>query len=183
MEPRTSILDGIEIASPCHAGWEDMAGDERSRFCGQCRLNVYNLSAMTRGEAEALVAEKEGRLCVRFYRRRDGTVLTQNCPVGWQRERKRLWPLTGGFSAAIAFVCGLFRVEPPAVVMGGPRFPLPGVIPADPRRHDGQVETVAMMGVPALPVVGDARAPRVYRKHGAVPVRKGPRRGGTRPAR
>jgi hypothetical protein len=34
---------------------------------------------MTRAEAEALVAEKEGRLCVRFYRRPDGTMLTRNC--------------------------------------------------------------------------------------------------------
>jgi hypothetical protein len=39
-------LDEIEIATPCPASWEAMTGDDRSRFCGQCRLNVYNLSAM-----------------------------------------------------------------------------------------------------------------------------------------
>src|SRR5260370_15414772 len=44
--------------------------------------NVYNLSEMTRREAEALVREKEGQLCARLYRRADGTILTSNCPAG-----------------------------------------------------------------------------------------------------
>jgi hypothetical protein len=67
-----------------------MAGDERVRFCPQCALNVYNLSGMRRQEAESLVESHEGRLCVRFYQRSDGTVLTRDCPVGLQAARKRL---------------------------------------------------------------------------------------------
>jgi hypothetical protein len=66
-----------------------MAGDDRKRFCSDCSLHVYNLSAMRRDEAEALVAGAEGRLCVRFYRRNDGTIMTQNCPVGVQEARQR----------------------------------------------------------------------------------------------
>jgi hypothetical protein len=62
---------------------------ERVRFCSQCNLNVYNLSAMTRDEAKALLYKTEGRLCVRFYRRSDGTVLTQNCPVGLRALKRR----------------------------------------------------------------------------------------------
>jgi hypothetical protein len=58
-----------------------MHGNERVRFCGECRLNVYNLSEMTREQAEELVQKNEGRLCVRFYRRPDGMVLTQPCSV------------------------------------------------------------------------------------------------------
>jgi hypothetical protein len=83
-------LDQIQVASPCPASWETMAGDDRVRFCPQCTLNVYNLSGMSRPEAEALVQSHEGRLCVRFYRRGDGTVLTRDCPVGLQAARKRL---------------------------------------------------------------------------------------------
>ncbi len=74
------VLENLVIATPCKAPWSAMSGDDRVRFCHDCRLNVYNLSAMTRAEAEALVREKEGRLCVRFYRRKDGTVLTRDCP-------------------------------------------------------------------------------------------------------
>jgi hypothetical protein len=62
-----------------------MAGDRRVRFCPYCRQNVYNLSGMTAAEATALLREKERTPCVRFYRRRDGTVLTADCPVGVRR--------------------------------------------------------------------------------------------------
>jgi hypothetical protein len=43
---------------------------------------------MSRQEAEALVQEKQGALCVGYYQRSDGTVLTQECPLG---VRPRLW--------------------------------------------------------------------------------------------
>jgi hypothetical protein len=83
------LLDQIRVASPCTAEWDDMQGDLKVRFCGQCSKNVYNLSGMTREEAEALVEEKEGKICVRFYRRFDGTVLTADCPVGLRKLRFR----------------------------------------------------------------------------------------------
>lgn len=77
-------LEKIKIAAPCKTEWRWMYGDERVRFCGQCSQNVYNLSAMTRQQAEDLILKTEGRLCVRFYRRADGTILTKNCSVGVQ---------------------------------------------------------------------------------------------------
>jgi hypothetical protein len=75
----------MKIASPCPASWEDMEGDDRIRFCDECELNVYNLSDMAEDAALKLVEEREGRLCVRFYQREDGTVLTSDCPVGADR--------------------------------------------------------------------------------------------------
>lgn len=83
-------LDHVSVASPCKADWDDMIGTERARFCGQCSLNVYNLSAMTRPEAEDLISRTEGRLCIRFFRRADGSIITQNCPVGFAAVRARL---------------------------------------------------------------------------------------------
>lgn len=78
-----------------------MRGDERKRFCGDCTLNVYNLSGMTKYDAENLLRLSEGRLCVRYFERPDGTVLTKDCPVGWAAVRKSL-----SLAAAAAF--GLF---------------------------------------------------------------------------
>jgi len=85
-------LDHVKIAAPCQADWEQMFAfeNERVRFCSQCNLNVYNLSGMTRSEAEALLTYTEGRLCVRFYRRSDGAILTQNCPVGLNAVKRRV---------------------------------------------------------------------------------------------
>lgn len=86
----TNPLNNIKIASPCSANWDEMIGDERKRFCGDCKLNVYNLSGMTKQEAENLIIGSEGRLCVRFYRRADGSVLTKDCPVGWAAIKRRV---------------------------------------------------------------------------------------------
>lgn len=80
--PEDSHLDKVRIARPCPARWEEMAGDERVRFCGLCRKNVYNLSAMSREAAERLIEERQGQMCALLYRRADGTVLTSDCPVG-----------------------------------------------------------------------------------------------------
>lgn len=102
---RTNDLDlsRIRIASPCSADWNSMVGDERSRFCGGCRKNVYDLSSMTESDARDLVAEKEGALCIRLRRRADGTVISGDCPVGWRRLRV----VRRRFAAAVAGLFGL----------------------------------------------------------------------------
>jgi len=107
MSKFTSPLDGVRVAAPCKADWDRMRGDERVRFCAECNLNVYNLSAMTRREAEALITNAEGRLCVRYYRRADGTILTRNCPVGLQAVKRRIAGVArAAASAALSFVAG-----------------------------------------------------------------------------
>ena len=111
------MLDAMSIASPCSADWAQMVGDDKVRYCGKCEKNVFNLSAMTREEAEITVLAKEGDLCVRLYQRHDGTVLTQDCPVGVRRKRLRLvGALAIGSSlagAAAALVAGGIDAEPP----------------------------------------------------------------------
>ena len=97
----TDLLSQVKIASPCHARWDDMSGDDRSRFCGQCQKHVYNFSAMTAEEVADLVRSKEGNLCGRFYRRRDGKMLTANCPVGATRYWNRLKLLIGTGAALL----------------------------------------------------------------------------------
>ncbi|MBI3272884.1 MAG: hypothetical protein HYZ53_28105 [Planctomycetes bacterium] len=99
-------LDHVRVASPCHESWAGMTGDDRVRFCGRCRLNVYNLSAMTREEAQALVGAKEGRRCIRFFRRPDGTLLTRDCPYGWRAIRRRLAWIGGCAAAVLALAAG-----------------------------------------------------------------------------
>jgi len=74
----------FRIASPCSTDWNQMKGDDRVRFCEDCKLHVYNFSAMTPPEIEALISKREGRLCARLYQRPDGTTLTRNCPVGFR---------------------------------------------------------------------------------------------------
>src|SRR5262245_22794664 len=82
-------LNDLRIASPCPALWAAMRGDSRVRFCDSCSKHVYDLSGLTAVEARSLVEEAEGRVCVRLYRRRDGTVLTADCPVGLRYAVRR----------------------------------------------------------------------------------------------
>ncbi len=85
-------LDQLRIASPCTMSWDAMKGDDRRRFCGACKLNVYDLSNLEAKEALDLVRRSEGgRVCMRFWRRKDGTVITADCPVGIaDRARRRV---------------------------------------------------------------------------------------------
>jgi hypothetical protein len=86
---KRDAVDQIEIASPCTVPWSTMRGDERVRFCGQCRQNVYNVEGFGRAEARRLVAQSEGRLCVRILRRPDGTVVTADCWTRLRAARRR----------------------------------------------------------------------------------------------
>jgi hypothetical protein len=119
------MLDSIHIAAPCPAKWEDMVGDDHVRFCGGCEKNVYNLSSLSRDEAEALLVAKEGTLCARIYRRQDGTVLTDDCSVGVRRRRRRratLAAVGGGLmaaAAALASRASIATMGEPVQVMGG----------------------------------------------------------------
>lgn len=85
------VLERLYIASPCSVPWDSMKGDDRVRFCGQCEKSVYNVSAMNRAEAEALLQGPAELPCVRFYQRTDGTILTADCPVGVVRKLRLRW--------------------------------------------------------------------------------------------
>lgn len=116
-------LNNIRVASPCSADWNRMAGDERKRFCGDCKMNVYNLSGMTKYDAENLLKNAEGRLCVRYFQRADGTILTKDCPVGWARVKRKMSAFATAVFALIVTITGgialfsIFAKEDP-VIMG-----------------------------------------------------------------
>jgi hypothetical protein len=114
------LLANVKVASPCSARWGHMVGDDRARFCAQCQKHVYNLSSLTADEAAALIREREGSLCARFYQRADGTVLTADCPVGagqvWARFRRLL-----GAAAALM----LLGVTVPLIAKSPSRDELP----------------------------------------------------------
>jgi hypothetical protein len=104
-KPQQVSLSNIRIASPCPADWNKMVGDERVRHCAECNLNVYNLSAMTERQVHALIAESNGqRLCTRFYRCADGTVLTQDCPWSFRAMKRKVSRLGAAILTALMSV-------------------------------------------------------------------------------
>lgn len=123
--PANSPLDAIRIGSPCTASWEAMEGDDRRRFCGACRLHVYDLSAMRREEAESLLRSRSGRLCVRLTRRPDGRVVTDDCDRVRRAIRRRARAVRAAASALFAMFFPLA-----AAGCGGPSSPGGGESPA-----------------------------------------------------
>jgi hypothetical protein len=115
---RLQLLGTVHVASPCPADWNAMVGDDTKRFCGSCQKHVFNLSAMTEVQAAHFV-QTEKTACVRFYQRKDGTILTQDCPVGIKiRKRKNRFAAAlaagVGLAGAMAIATAAMRARPPA---------------------------------------------------------------------
>lgn len=82
-----------------------MQGDARVRFCARCSLNVFNIKEMTEQEVRALFMKADGRVCGRVFQRKDGTVLTRDCPTGVAKlRRKALAGLTLVASLVVAVI-------------------------------------------------------------------------------
>jgi Carboxypeptidase regulatory-like domain len=105
MEQTKFNINRLRIASACPADWSKMAGDDRVRNCSACKLNVYNTSELTEGQVQSLVEKREGRLCIRLYKRADGTVITRDCPVGIRAYYRKTARSAG---LALSAVLGLF---------------------------------------------------------------------------
>lgn len=101
-------IDNLRVASPCHVAWDSMTGSNRVRNCNSCKINVFNIAEMTAAEADHLIHTHDGRLCIRLFKRADGTVITNDCPVGFRTYQKRVARFAG---AALTAVLGLFSVS------------------------------------------------------------------------
>jgi hypothetical protein len=88
-----SLLDRLDVASPCQESWEDMEGDAQVRHCQRCDHAVYDLSGLPEDAALGLLERAAGgeRICGRFKRRADGRVITADCPSQLQKARGGSW--------------------------------------------------------------------------------------------
>jgi hypothetical protein len=135
MPARVIPLETIRVASPCEKSWDEMSGDAQRRFCDHCGKHVHNLSAMTRSEAEKLICESAGSLCVRYAMTQTGQVQTlEYQPAAPLLHRRRMWFAFGIFGALAASAVQLFgftRTKPPPavpMVMGEIAPPIPAVM-------------------------------------------------------
>ncbi|HEX8458875.1 MAG TPA: hypothetical protein VF656_16395 [Pyrinomonadaceae bacterium] len=162
----TDPLSHVRVAAPCSADWERMRGNERVRFCDECSMNVYNLSNMTRKDAEALILNTEGRLCVRYYHRKDGSILTANCPVGLRALKRRVSGFSRAavssvlsFFAGMAVLVGLERVQNSLEAATEASFDLISPVPlpvSEPQEETLPPDTSVRMGDIALETTGQA---------------------------
>ncbi len=109
------------VASPCSMSWSDMTGDEAIRYCGECKLNIHNLSSLADEEVVALLDRKRAgeRICTYFYRRDDGTIATDNCPKRLKIFRRKLQVCAASMLLAL---CWLWAGQADAQGLVDPRY-------------------------------------------------------------
>jgi hypothetical protein len=118
---RTITLAQVRVASPCPQSWESMTGDAKVRFCDRCELRVFNLSEMTRDEAQSVLDDHPDRLCVCYRPTAIGGVQTLDYQPQKARRPLRWWLSLGAVGAIAATV-----VE--AIVFFGRPKPAPMVV-------------------------------------------------------
>jgi hypothetical protein len=104
------LLDQINVQSPCTASWDAMTGNDQIRFCHHCSLSVHNLSEMTSRQVFKLIAKSNGRLCIRYMRRPDGSLDTskslRSSAVKLHRISRRVSQVAAGAFTATLSVTG-----------------------------------------------------------------------------
>ncbi|RYD31097.1 MAG: hypothetical protein EOP86_18630 [Verrucomicrobiaceae bacterium] len=90
----------IPIASPCPKSWDGMDGDDKKRFCTECRLHVHNLSALDTKERAEVLSQPADRICIAYELRPDGGMVT---PSRWSRLPFHRMGLSVAAALAAAF--------------------------------------------------------------------------------
>ncbi|MDB6133521.1 MAG: hypothetical protein JWM59_1764 [Verrucomicrobiales bacterium] len=90
----------IPIASPCPKSWDGMDGDDKKRFCTECRLHVHNLSAMDTKERAEVLSQPADGICIAYELRPDGGMVT---PSRWFRLPFHRMGLSVAAALAAAF--------------------------------------------------------------------------------
>ena len=102
MSKKIPIIDQIRINKPCTADWDSMIGNDQVRFCEHCAKDVHNISAMTIAEAERLVANSDGKLCVRYYQLPGQKIETKdNLHISYRVTRRISRVAAGAITAAL----------------------------------------------------------------------------------
>lgn len=100
---KKSSLDRLYVQKPCSTEWDLMEGNDQVRFCTECNKRVYNLSSMTRNQAEGLFTTS-GELCGKLERDGKGKIITADQLNRHPFFRIRLPSFT---SAAVATLLGI----------------------------------------------------------------------------
>src|SRR5688572_5616099 len=151
MAMRSISLEQVRVAEPCPIAWGSMQGDEQRRFCAHCNLHVHNLSAMPKDEAQRLICESAGRLCVAYVPDEQGGVATAVAGVAQleyakqRRPRHGWWLVTiiaavSGTASALSTAVYRPKPAPPAALIKGKMMVL-GVMMPPPTTNPVACET------------------------------------------
>jgi hypothetical protein len=106
-EIKQKFLDSLTIDSPCPKDWNEMSGDDKSRYCEVCNKHVFNIISMSLDQSCDLLANSDGSICLRVAVDREGHVVTKAIESS---ELERSVPM---FYKVVASILALFGVTIP----------------------------------------------------------------------
>ena len=99
--------ESLSVREPCPMRWSELHGAGDVRDCASCAHTVHDISAVTRAQARAFLRGREGRTCVTFVRRPDGSPWFRGerwLPEGMTRRAAAAWLAAAGLAACAADV-------------------------------------------------------------------------------
>lgn len=141
------MIDDVRVQKQCHADWDAMTGDDAKRFCSQCQKHVHNLSALSREDAERLIATSP-KLCVRYQPDAQGAPITK---PSWRQPGRAVLALAAAVMSSLLTACNVAQSQP---IMGD--MPVPEPPPVDATHPDNsgkgtRAEAQMIMGKIATP--------------------------------
>ena len=105
-----SLLNQYTIPDPCPMDWDDMDGDDRSRYCTACGKHVHDLTTVTTEEAAGTIRQQGAELCGRIYAQPDGTltssaseIVAPSHPTPLQFTIRSIMAVIAGVAAMLGF--------------------------------------------------------------------------------
>lgn len=133
-------LETINLAFSCPMDWDKMIGNNQIRYCPECKLSVYNISSLSNVEATKLINSNENRLCIKLYRRADGTVLTKDCSVGIRVIKKKITTNIVVASLAVLLCLSNTNAQTPIKLPQTPQTPQSSQLPQFSQKEDVKIE-------------------------------------------
>ncbi|MCE9594547.1 MAG: hypothetical protein K8S98_10160 [Planctomycetes bacterium] len=105
MNDRTQPSDlPLRIQAPCSKTWGELQGDEKQRYCSECRLHVHAAAQLTRDEARELVSRSESRICMRVQYDPSGTPIFRDSTIAPTARRPASRFASWALSAAVGLL-------------------------------------------------------------------------------
>ena len=153
-----TMRNELRVREACPKRWEELSGDDATRFCSACSLHVHNSRALTRAEAFELVRKATGRVCMRIEQDTDGRAVFKDSAFKDSAAARRAgWVAAAG--ASLLAACGGGETE------DGEAAPHPPGSSETPVEGGGQGETApelppATLGEVCVPeILGDVALP------------------------
>lgn len=152
--------DALPISEPCHADWNAMKRGDKSRFCGECKKSVHDVSKLSRAQADALFSAPatEG-LCVRYLYDELGHVVFADTfrdrPVpaaALLRKTAKAIAASALLALPLSLTACMGAMERPAPMPLDMQKPVPTATPIVPSGDAGAIEPTTNADAATLPL-------------------------------